>query len=352
MRSYAVIRACEPVEVIESGDLQPKGAEVVVSVTRCGVCHSDLHIQDGYYDMGGGRKLMLAERGVVPPVVMGHEVLGRLIAKGPDAPIGEDQIGKTFLVYPWLGCGKCDSCQRGEDNLCNFPNAIGVHRAGGYAEQCIVPHPRYLIDVEGLDPTLAATYACSGVTAYSAIRKVEIDTDKEFLLVIGAGGVGLSAINIAQALGIKNIAVADINPAKRANAAQAGATICVDPNSPDALKELRKLAGPIAGAVDFVAAPSTANFGIAAIRKAGTYVAVGLFGGELTIPLPSLILRALNLRGSYVGSLNELKELIALAKSGKIKPLPVETVPMGDVNKALDRLREGKVTGRLVLAAG
>jgi propanol-preferring alcohol dehydrogenase len=350
MRSYAVVRSCEPVELIESGDIQPKGSEVVIAVTRCGVCHSDLHIQEGYYNIGGGKKLLLADRGIVPPVIMGHEVLGKLIAKGPDAPIADDQIGKVFLVYPWLGCGTCETCQRGDENLCATPTAIGVYRPGGYAEQCLVPHPRYLIDVEGLDPTLAATYACSGLTAYSAITKTDIDKEKEFLLVIGAGGVGLSAIHIAHALGYKNIAVADIDPAKREGAEKAGATIAVDANAPEAVKTLRRLSGPIAGVVDFVGAPSTANLGIAALRKAGTYVAVGLFGGELSIPLPSLILRALDLRGSYVGSLTELKALIALAKAGKIKPLPVEKVPMDDVNVALDRLRAGTVNGRLVLA--
>ena len=213
-----------------------------------------------------------------------------------------------------------------------------------------MPHPRYLIDVDGLDPTLAATYACSGLTAYSAIKKIDLDKEKEFLLVIGAGGVGLSAIHIAQALDYKNIAVADIDAGKRAAAEQAGAKISIDSSAPDAVKSLRRLPGPIGGVVDFVGAPTTANFGIAAVRKAGTYVAVGLFGGELAIALPALIIRALDLRGSYVGSLNELKELIALAKAGRIKPLPVENLPLDDVNLALDRLRAGKVNGRLVLA--
>ncbi len=349
MRSYAVVRACEPVEIVESGNLEPRGTEVVIAVQRCGVCHSDLHIQDGYYNLGGGKKLSLADRGVAPPIVMGHEVLGRLVAKGPDAPIGDDALGKTFLVYPWLGCGTCETCLRGDENLCEKPSAIGVHRPGGYAEQCLVPHPRYLIDVGTLDLTLAATYACSGLTAYSAIKKVDLDKEREFLLVIGAGGVGLSAVHIAEALGYKNIAVADIDPAKRAAAEKAGAKFCVDANAADAVQSLRRLPGPVGGVVDFVGAPTTANLGVAALRKSGTYVAVGLFGGEFSIAIPALILRALDLRGSYVGSLNELRELIALAREGRIKPLSVEAVAMEDVNTALDRLRSGKVNGRLVL---
>jgi alcohol dehydrogenase, propanol-preferring len=349
MRAYAVKMFCEPVVEIDLADPRPKGTEVVIDVTRCGVCHSDLHLQEGYYDLGGGKKLSLADRGVLPPVVMGHEVLGRLVAKGPDAPIGDDMIGKTFVVHPWLGCGECEICLRGEENLCPKPNAIGVHRAGGYAEKCLVPHPRYLVDVAGIDPTLAATYACSGVTAYSALKKVDIALDRDWLLILGVGGVGLSGLEIARALGYKNIAVADIDPAKRELALASGASLVVDPRDGDALATLQAKTGGIAAAIDFVGAHATAEFGIAAIRKAGTYVVVGLFGGDITLSIPLLVLRAINLRGSYVGNLGELKELIDLVKQGRVRPMPVEAVPMAQANAALDRLRAGKVKGRLVL---
>ena len=352
MRSYAVTRFCEPLDVLDGPEPQPKGTEVVIEVTRCGVCHSDLHIHEGYYDLGGGKKLSLADRGVKPPVVMGHEVLGRLVAKGPDAPIGDDQIGKTFVVFPWLGCGTCEICQRGDDNLCAKPNAIGVHRAGGYAEKCVVPHPRYLVDATGVDHTLAATFACSGLTAYSAAKKVTADREKDTVLVIGAGGVGQSAINVLRMMGQKNIAVADIDPAKREAATKAGATLVVDPRDKDALAKVMAMPGGIAGVLDFVGAPTTAEFGIASLRRTGTYVVVGLFGGEITVSLPLLILRTINLRGSYVGNLAELKELIGFLRAGKIATLPVEDIPMAEVNTALERLRTGKVNGRLVLKRG
>ncbi|MBR1222594.1 alcohol dehydrogenase catalytic domain-containing protein [Bradyrhizobium sp. U87765 SZCCT0131] len=349
MRAYAVKMFCEPIAEIDVPDPQPKGAEVVIEVTRCGVCHSDLHLQEGYYDLGGGKKLSLADRGVTPPVVLGHEVLGRLVAKGPDAPIGDDMIGRTFLVHPWLGCGACEICRRGEENLCPKPNSIGVHRAGGYAEKCLVPHPRYLVDVTGIDPTLAATYACSGLTAYSALRKVDIAGDRDWLLILGIGGVGLSGLEIAKGLGFRNIAVADIDPAKRELALASGAGVVVDPRDKDALATLQAKTGGVGAAIDFVGAQATAEFGIAAIRKAGTYVVVGLFGGDITLSLPLLVLRAINLRGSYVGNLGELKELIDLVKQGKVRAMPVEAVPMAQANAALDRLRAGKVRGRLVL---
>ena len=349
MRAYAVQRFCEPLEILDTADPVPKGTEVVIEVTRCGVCHSDLHIHEGYYDLGGGKKLSLADRGVTPPVVMGHEVLGRLVARGPDAPIADSEIGKTFVVFPWLGCGECDICKRGDDNLCPKPNAIGVHRGGGYAEKCVVPHPKFLVDATGVDHTLAATFACSGLTAYSAVKKVQADREKDTILVIGAGGVGQSAINILRMLGHRNIAVADIDPMKRDNALKAGASLAVDPRDADALANVQKMPGGIAGALDFVGAPSTANFGIAALRRTGTYVVVGLFGGDITLSLPLVILRTIVIRGSYVGNLAELKELIGFLREGKIPALPVEEIAMAEVNTALTRLREGKVKGRLVL---
>lgn len=350
MRSYMVRCFCEPVEAVDTPDPVPTGTEVVVEVTRCGVCHSDLHLQEGFYDLGGGRKLSLADRGVQLPLVMGHEVLGRVIAKGPEAALGDDAIGRDVLVYPWLGCGKCEICRRGEENYCPTSTSIGVFRPGGYADKCVVPHPRYLVDVSGIDPTLAATYACSGLTAYSALRKAPVDRDRDWLLILGAGGVGLSGLQIARALGHKRIALADIDPAKRELALAEGAQLVVDPRAPDALAKLQALEGGVAAAIDFVGAGETANFGIAAIRKAGTYVAVGLFGGDVQLSVPLLVLRAITLRGSYVGNLGELRELIALVKSGRVPPLPVEAVPMERVNDALDRLRAGKVSGRLVLA--
>lgn len=349
MRSYAVQCFCEPLVPVDQPGVLPVGTEVLIEVTRCGVCHTDLHLHDGYYDLGGGKRANLADRGIRPPVVLGHEVLGRLVAKGPDAPIPDSAIGKAFLVYPWLGCGTCDMCQAGDENLCAKPASLGVFRPGGYAEQCIVPHPKYLLEADGIDPTVAATYACSGLTAFSALRKVDIDQEREVLLIMGLGGVGQSALHLAKALGFRRIVVADLDAAKRDAAVASGAILALDPRDPDAGSRLAA-AGVVAAAVDFVGNRQTVEFAVAALRKAGTCVVVGLFGGDVTLPLPPLVQRAITLRGSYVGNLQELRELVALVRSGRIEPLAVEAVPFDAVNDALQRLREGRVQGRLVLA--
>lgn len=349
MRAYAVENFAEPVAPVERDDLHPIGSEVVIEVRRCGVCHTDLHLQDGFYDLGGGKRANLIDRGIKPPVILGHEVLGRLVAKGAEAPIGDESIGRDFLVYPWLGCGSCEACARGEENLCATPRSIGVFRPGGYAEQCLVPHPRYLIDVSGIEPTLAATYACSGLTAYGALAKVAINKQTDLLLIIGLGGVGLSGLQLARALGYKRIAVADVDSGKREMARTIGVESVIDPLDPGAARLLAELGG-VAASVDFVGNKATVEFAFAAARKGGQCIVVGLFGGDATLSLPPLVQRAITLRGSFVGTLEELKDLIDLAKSGAIEALPVEEVPFENVNDALDRLRSGKVTGRLVLA--
>jgi D-arabinose 1-dehydrogenase-like Zn-dependent alcohol dehydrogenase len=346
MRSYAVTAFAQPIEPVETPDLKPTGTEVVLEVTRCGVCHTDLHLQDGFYDLGGGKRLNLVDRGIVPPVTLGHEVLGRLVSAGPDAPVAQSAIGDSFLVYPWIGCGTCPECDGGRENLCAAPQAIGVARAGGYAEQCLVPHPRYLVEVGDLDPTLAATYSCSGLTAYSALRKINIDKDDDLLLLVGLGGVGMSGLHLAQALGYQRIAVADIDAHKREAASTLGVQ-AIDPRDAAATATLTGLA---AAAVDFVGTSVTTALALGTLRKGGECVVVGLFGGELSFPLPALVQRSLTVRGSFVGSLEELRELVVLATSGRLAPLPVEKVRFEAVNDALERLRSGTVQGRLVLS--
>lgn len=350
MRAFTVQQFAHPLEAVEVTTPKPQGTEVVVEVTRCGVCHTDLHLQDGYYSLGGGKRLNLKDRGIVPPLVLGHEIYGKVIAVGPDVSGDQCEIGHEYVVYPWMGCGVCEQCLQCNDNLCATPKSLGVARPGGYADLCLIPHPKYLIDVTGLDPSLAATYACSGLTAYSAINKAEIDREKELLVILGLGGVGMNALNIAVAQGYKRIAVADLDPAKRAFALSAGAHFSFDPGKPEELQTLLTEQGNAAAVVDFVGSTDTATSGISMLRKGGSYVIVGLFGGEITIPLPPLAQRSTMIRGSYVGNLAELKELVELAKTGKIAALSVETMAFSQVNEALDRLRAGGVNGRLVLA--
>lgn len=348
MRNYTLTAYGAPVEIVCQEELMPSGEELLIEVTRCGVCHTDVSIQNGFYDLGGGKRYEMAERGLKPPIVLGHEIAGRLIACGPDAQIGDDQIGRNFVVYPWIGCGDCTNCSAGRENMCLKPRFHGLQRPGGQAERIVVPHARYLIDIEGIDPGLAATYACSGLTSLSALRKLGVGASAAPLLLIGAGGLGQSALAIARALGFQRIVVADISPEKRAIALRAGAHVVIDPGDTDAVSGIN---GTIAGVVDFVGNTASATLGMQVLARGGSYVLVGLLGGEITLSLAPITLRPISILGSLTGSLSELHELIALAKAGKLPPFEIETLRRDQTNEALDRVRTGKVRGRLVLAA-
>lgn len=356
MRSYKVTEFGKPVEEVTQEVPEPTGTEVLIRVTRAGVCHSDLHIADGYYDLGGGKRLEMGARGFTLPRAMGHEILGEIAKAGPDAAAaaaeaGSDlPVGATRLVHPWLGCGECDQCLADRENHCVKNTSMGVFRDGGYAEYCVVPHPKYLLDIGDVDPSVATPFACSGVTVYSAVKQALPVGDGEWLVVMGAGGLGLMAVSIAKALGVRNIVSCDIDPAKLDAARKLGAAAGVITTDADAAKQLRAATdgGPRA-VVDTVGAEATATLGTAVVRKGGRYVIVGLFGGEITLSLPTLPMRALSIIGSYVGSLIDLRELMELVKAGKVAPIPVTERPLAEVGRTLEDLRQGKVVGRVVL---
>jgi len=351
MRAWAVVENGAPLKEVELPTPEPKGTEVLVEVTHCGVCHSDLHIWEGYYDIGGGNKMSLADRGVVLPLAMGHEIVGRVAKLGPDAT--GVAVGDLRIVYPWIGCGQCERCLAEEDNMCAVASrSLGVFQNGGYGTHVIAPHPRHLIDPGTVDPAVAATYACSGITVYSAIKKAMPLPPDAPIVLVGAGGLGLNAIAVLKALKHRNIVVVDVSAEKREGALKAGATQAVDGTGPEATKRILAAAGgPVPAIIDLVNGTATARFAFAALAKGGKLIQVGLFGGELTLPLPLMPMRALTIQGSYVGDPKELRELVQLAQEGTLEALPVSTVPQSEANDALMRLRDGKVNGRVVLRA-
>jgi D-arabinose 1-dehydrogenase-like Zn-dependent alcohol dehydrogenase len=347
MISYDVIEWGKPLVRREQSLPRPQGTEVLLRLKYCGVCHSDVHIRDGYFDLGGGKSLRMEERGMRLPVTLGHEPFGTVIAAGPDAldvPLDGDR-----LVYPWTGCGECVPCMGGLDNYCMSARMIGIQRRGGYADHLIVPHPRYLIDTGGLDPAWAATLSCSGLSAYSAVSKLMPVPPDEWVAVLGAGGLGLSAMAILRALGHERIVAVDLDGAKLAAAKESGATAVVDASGGDAEGRLKMLSGGyLYAAVDFVGLKETAEVAFGALRKGGRLVVVGLYGGEIQLPLGSLILRALTIQGSHLGSLAELRQVVALAQQGKLRPIPVAIRSLSAVSDTLDELKAGKIIGRIV----
>jgi D-arabinose 1-dehydrogenase-like Zn-dependent alcohol dehydrogenase len=347
MLSYDVVAWGQPLERKERPTPQPAGSQVLLRLEYCGVCHSDVHIRDGYFDLGGGRRLKMAERGMELPVTLGHEPFGKVVAAGPDAldaPLGQDR-----LVYPWTGCGDCARCNEGLDNYCMAARMIGIQRCGGYADHLLVPHPRYLIDAGGLDPVWAATLSCSGLSAYSAVAKLKPLPPDEWVAITGAGGLGLSAIAMLRASGHDRIVALDVDRRKLAAAEKSGATATVDGSSTGAAKKLTEIAGGhLYGAIDFVGLKTTAELALEVLRKGGRLILVGLYGGEIPLSVGSTILRALTVQGSHLGSVAELKSVIALARAGRLQPLPIETRRLSEVSRTLDELKAGAIVGRVV----
>ena len=269
MISYQVESFGRPLAQVVRGLPKPQGTEVVLQVGSCGVCHSDVHLHDGYFDLGNDVKLNMT-RTLEPPRTLGHEIAGTVVAVGPDAR--DLSIGDRRVVFPWIGCGSCALCESGNEHLCNSPQALGIHRDGGFASHSLIPHPRYLVDYGSLAEEQACTYACSGLTAYSALKKLIPMSPQDPLLIIGAGGVGLSGIRLArQMFGIAPIVV-EVDRSKWDIAREAGAADVIDPGAEGASKSLMKATGGVAAAVDFVGAAASFSFGFNALRKAGKLI--------------------------------------------------------------------------------
>ena len=171
-----------------------EGTEVLVRVHCCGVCHTDVHLRAGYYDIGEGREWRFNEHGVHPPITPGHEIYGEIIAASPRG----EGVRRRGVIYPWIGCGECRTCTSGNEHFCAKHRFVGMRRAGGFADYVILPHARYVLDTGSLEPARAATLACAGLTAYSALKKLGDQRRGGWIGVIGAGGLGLHGIQIAK----------------------------------------------------------------------------------------------------------------------------------------------------------
>ena len=350
MRMFQVCQCGAPLQLNEKPTPQPTGSEILLKTIAAGVCHSDIHIWDGFYELGAGKRLQLLDRGIKLPLTMGHENVGEVVAVGSDAK--GVKIGARVLAHPWMGCGECSVCKRGDEQLCKTPRNLGVFSDGGYADYIIVPHPRYLFDIGDMAPEKVAPLACSGITTFSAIKKAGSIIKDEPLVIIGAGGLGLMCLALNKMMGNKCAIVVDIDPVKRDAAMKAGAIAVVDGKALDAAAQIIKLTNGGAWAVnDYVGSSTTVQLGVDCITKGGKIIVVGLFGGDITVSTPFFPLKAMAIQGSYVGSLPEMKELLDLVRAKGLPPIPMTTRPLDQVANALNDLRAGKVIGRVVLTA-
>ena len=347
MKSEAIVELGKPLQTIESETPTPKGKEVLLKITHSGVCHSDVHIHDGYFDLGGGNKLPVGAM-LNLPHTMGHEIEGIVASVGPD--VTDIEIGSNVVAYPWIGCGKCATCKAGDEHYCNAPRQLGIQLPGGFADYCIVPDSKYVLDYEGIRPGLAATYMCSGLTAFGALKKFVNISDDDHILIMGLGGVGMMGLQFARALFNCKILAADIDPNKLQAAKGAGADEVYDTSDELSIQKLLEdTGGGVKATADFVGAEKTVQYSLDSTKKGGQVVVVGLFGGAFQMPIPMFPLSAKSIGGSFVGNLEETKEMLELVKQGKVDPIPVSKRDIKEATQTLDDLRDGSITGRVVL---
>ena len=344
MKQYQTTGAGTPLALVETPTPEPTGTEVLLATRSCGVCHSDVHLHEGEFDLGGGRSLPVG----APGMTLGHEIMGEVVAVGPAA--AGVAVGDRRVVYPWIGCGACATCQRGEEHLCMAPQNLGIHRGGGFGDHVLAPHSRYLFDFGDVDGALASTYACSGLTAYSALKRVGTPGEGEQVVIVGAGGLGMMALSIGRAaFGLEPIVV-DIDDGKLEAARAAGAKAVVNSSAEDAVARIKGLAdGGAVAALDFVGSEASSAFGLSVLRKGGRLVVVGMYGGQLVFPLPFLPMQARIIEGNYVGSLTDMEELMTLVRAGRIPPIRVAERPAAEAGAVLEELKAGHIVGRAVL---
>jgi len=347
LKAAQIVEPDKPLELNQIEISEPTGTQVLVKVVSTGVCHSDLHLWEGGYDTGDGF-MKVTDRGVKFPVTPGHEVVGKV------EKIGESvkgvQIGDIVLIYPWIGCGKCITCENGDTNLCETPKSLGVFQDGGYAEQVIVPDYKFLASIGDLNPDSASSLACSGLTAYTAIKKALVN-NPESILIVGAGGLGLMGVQLASHMAKCKVICADLDDKKLDTAKELGATHVVNTKESDAAQKIMSICNEkgVDSIVDFVNAPPTVKLDLSIIRKRGNIILVGLFGGSVDLPLVSVPLKAITIQGAYTGNYKDMIELLELAKAGVVNPIVSKHYKLDDANAALEDLKNRKIIGRAVI---
>jgi propanol-preferring alcohol dehydrogenase len=357
MKSASISKPKSPLEIISKDTPKPIGSQVLVRVEACGVCHSDIHLWEGGYEGPDGEFLKATDRGVRYPLIPGHEIAGAVEEVGEEvSSLNLFKKNGKVIVYPWLGEGMCPACREGNENLCDRPRSLGIYNDGGYSEYVLVPSYRYLLDVSNdietgsFDANTACTLSCSSLTAYGAISNANL-RPFDTAVIIGAGGLGLMAIQLAKAITGSTVIAMDLDDNKLKAAKENGADFTINSkkeNAVTAVMEMTQKLGADA-VIDFVNSSKSTDVDMQLLRKRARVVLVGLYGGAVRLNLISMPTRAYKLIGSYTGNIAQLAELVSLTRRGVIKPLVSDKFNLEQATEALSKLKEGKVVGRGII---
>ncbi len=349
MKAARIVKLNEPLQVQELQTPTPKGTQILVKVQSVGVCHSDVHVWEGYYEGIGGQPLKTTDRGVKYPLTPGHEIAG--IVEGLGEQVEGFSKNERVLIYPWIGEGLCPACRIGEENLCDKPRSLGIYTDGGYAQYVLVPSYKYLVKIgNDMDTDTSAPLACAGLTSYGAVKNANLKPDDN-VVIVGTGGLGLMAIQLAKAITGAKIIAMDIDDQKLDVAKKNGADITINSKKEDPVKAIMELTDKLGAdaVIDFVNASKTVETDMQFLRRRARLVLVGLFGGELKLSLVMMPTRAYKIIGSYTGTISDMIELISLARRGVIKPVVSNRFKLEQATDALTMLKDGKILGRGVI---
>ncbi len=334
MKAAVVHAFGEPLTIGQLPVPDPGPDEIVVKIVATGVCHTDLHAARGDWAV----KPSL-------PLVPGHEGVGHVAAVGS----GVSHVKEGDLVgVPWLydACGRCEYCQTGWETLCERQRNTGYSVNGTYAQYALARADWVAQLPDGCDAAQIAPILCAGVTTFKGLKEAEVSPG-EWVAIIGIGGLGHVAIQYAKAMGL-HVAALDVDQAKLDLATRLGADMAVDGRDRDSVKQLMKSTGGMHGVL--VTAASTAAFSqaIGIARRRGTVVLNGLPPGEFPTPVMPVVLKRITIRGSIVGTRQDLKAALAFAVEGKVRA-NVTVEPLENVNAVFERMEAGAIEGRVVL---
>lgn len=319
---------------------EPGRGEVLIKVTACGVCHSDLHAVDGDWTPPP-----------VLPLIPGHEVTGHVAALGEG--VTGLKVGARVGV-PWLfsACGSCEYCLAGMETICKQAEATGYSKPGGYAEYMVAPAAFCGSLGDDIDMYAMAPILCAGVTTYRGLKRTGVKPG-QWMAVLGIGGLGHIAVQYARAMGMR-VAAVDIADDKLALAKSLGAEVLINGRDGDAVMAVQDQIGGAHGAVVTAVATQAFEQAIGMLRPGGTVSFIGLPGGDkdsIRASISQLVNGELSVRGSNVGTRADLAECIDFAARGLVTA-KIEKQPLSAVNTIFDRMRKGEIVGRVVLAIG
>lgn len=316
---------------------EPAYGEILIKVTACGVCHSDLHAVDGEWNPLP-----------VLPLIPGHEVAGRVAGMG-DGVIGF-KVGDHVGV-PWMysSCGACEFCLSGMETICKAAEATGYTKPGGYAEYLVAPAAYVGRLPDDADPYALAPILCAGVTTYRGLKRTGARPG-QWVAVVGIGGLGHIAVQYARAMGLR-VAAVDVASDKLKLAGSLGAELLVNSAETDAVASIQEKIGGTHAAVVTAVATEAFEQAILMLRPAGTVTYIGIPGGnadEMRMLISSITNGELSIRGSNVGTRQDLIEAISFAANGLVKAR-ISKVRLEDINSVLDDMRKGRIVGRVVI---